>query len=383
MSANGFKVHIPLQRVEECYTCKKKAEKLSFCSSCWDRVYCSPECQNRDWKEGGHKKECVKIQRVDLEIIYPFLASLCYLCRSLSVTNPHPGLTHRIINSPNPGITLPEPIPGSSDMEDQAMIVRLGTPVSPQTLATPTWWPTALNEKVRNKMRRRITFDGFDFHLHWVVCFALLDAFYTEQKLRLKYKSHPIADFGLAHGKFRVTCQDRLAYVLPDGTVQRGQDPDDHWWIYFTTMKGEELILDFGVYTWNMAMFIGTEPYVAEPLFMAPAVFFNRMLNRNVPDITSQLYTEKERFSVLKDKDMASAILDYPQLIKAMPMCFKWAENKLKRTLNAEEKSFLPHWIQFMFMRVGDAMNGEQWKTWPELPPRGIDIDPNETLRTQ
>ncbi|KAG9015686.1 hypothetical protein FRB90_004438 [Tulasnella sp. 427] len=325
----------------------------------------------------------VKVQTVDLETVYPFLASLGYLCRSLGVMKAHPGLTHRITNSPNPGVALPEPIPGSNDPEDQAIIVRLGAPVSPQALITSTWWPTALSDPVRSKMRRRITFDGQDFHLHWVVCFALIDAFYTEQKLRLKYKSHPIADFGLAHGKFRVTSQDRLAYILPDGTVQRGQDPDDHWWIYFTTMKGEELILDLGVYTWNMAMFIKTAPYVSEPLHMAPAVFFNRQLNRNVPQITTELYTEAERLSVLKDKDMASAILDYPKLWDAMPLSFNWAENKLKRKLTAYEKEFLPHWIRFMFMKLGDAMNEDEWKKWPAEPDQCIDTDPNETIRTK
>jgi hypothetical protein len=30
------------------------------CSGCLLRVYCGKECQVKDWKDGGHKKECRK-----------------------------------------------------------------------------------------------------------------------------------------------------------------------------------------------------------------------------------------------------------------------------------------------------------------------------------
>ncbi|KDQ51485.1 hypothetical protein JAAARDRAFT_211088, partial [Jaapia argillacea MUCL 33604] len=46
-------------------------------AGCAERIYCSKECQTKDWKE--HKPTC-KPHRVDIASLYPVLASLqdCY-----------------------------------------------------------------------------------------------------------------------------------------------------------------------------------------------------------------------------------------------------------------------------------------------------------------
>lgn len=289
----------------------------------------------------------VKVQVVDIECLYGYLACLCGISRLMdagSESNIHPALRHRIANSPSPLSGKPEPVPGSNDPEDRAVIFRLGSSITSHQYGSATWWPTAPTA-VRERLYRRIISDGHDFHLHWIIAFALMDVFYTKRsKFKLKYKSCPIADFGLAHGKFRAMSQDRLAYVLPDGSVRRSQDPNDHWWIYLVTMKGEELILDFCAYVWNMGLVVEGKPYGFKPLGVAPAVFRNRELSQ-VPNIEEQ-FVEQERFSVLKDKELERVINEFDTIWEGMPVCFKYAESKLKRELSAFEKAAIPEWIR-------------------------------------
>lgn len=315
--------------------------------SSYQRVYCSPECQKRDWKEGAHKKECGKIQMIH-GVLAPNADGCMQLKFKMWTWNVFTAISHRIINNPSPPLSQPETVPGSSDPEDRAIIIRLGPSITPQQYGSSAWWPTAMTTQIREKLYRRIACDGYDFHLHWIIAFSLMDVFYTKRsKFKLKYKSCPIADFGLAHGKFRVMPQDRLAYVLPDGSVRRSQDPNDHWWIYLTTMKGEELILDFGAYVWNLGTCVKPDPYDFKPLGMAPALFRNRELSK-VPNIEEQ-FVEHERFSVLKDPELQSVIHDFDTIWEGMPTCFEYAKSKLKRELSAFEKEIIPEWIRYVF----------------------------------
>lgn len=43
----------------KCLTCGSAGKKLSFCSKCRKVMYCSKECQIRDWK-ASHKEKCKK-----------------------------------------------------------------------------------------------------------------------------------------------------------------------------------------------------------------------------------------------------------------------------------------------------------------------------------
>ena len=37
---------------------------------------------------------------------------------------------------------------------------------------------------------------------------------------------------------------DQLAYILPDQSVLKGQDLNNHYWVYFRMLKGKEVALD-------------------------------------------------------------------------------------------------------------------------------------------
>ncbi|KIO25126.1 hypothetical protein M407DRAFT_25559, partial [Tulasnella calospora MUT 4182] len=176
-----------------------------------------------------------------------------------------------------------------------------------------------------------------------------------------------------------IPSQDRLVYILPDGSVRRGQDPADHWWIYFRNARGEEAILDLGAYTWNVATFVYTAPYKEfEPLFLGPAVFQSQDAN-GVSNTGTLKYTEQERFSVLTDEVFGSAIIEKPAAWDALPQLFDRLEAILQREFDEPEKKVVRLWIERVFMKLTYVIFEGDWKKWPAAPP--IDVDSEETAK--
>ncbi|KAJ7669867.1 hypothetical protein DFH06DRAFT_1468633 [Mycena polygramma] len=53
----------------ECHIIQEKTQ-LMRCTGCRDLLYCSRECQRLDWREGGHRDQCVvhRRQRIEIEL---------------------------------------------------------------------------------------------------------------------------------------------------------------------------------------------------------------------------------------------------------------------------------------------------------------------------
>ena len=49
-----------------CYTNESALPNgLKMCNGCYVAMYCSPQCQRRDWRRGTHKHLCRRIQRLN------------------------------------------------------------------------------------------------------------------------------------------------------------------------------------------------------------------------------------------------------------------------------------------------------------------------------
>jgi hypothetical protein len=221
----------------------------------------------------------------------------------------HFALRHRIINSPNPG-SKANLLPDGS----WANLVVLGDPIDQSQMGSESWWPTAMSPAVRSKFLRRVVTEGMVLPILTATCFALLTEMYTnpsgenDYRPRLNYRSSPITDFGIAAGSARVHDQDRLAYYQPsEKNFRRGQDPDEHYWLYFTTIRGENIILDCAMFTFNMCLVVTDEPYVPPGVSLgcSPAYFGERKLAQITPD----LQTERKRVSALRDPLLQSLAL--------------------------------------------------------------------------
>jgi hypothetical protein len=198
------------------------------------------------------------------------------------------------MNSPNPDE------PPSLYAGGIAKVVAYGPPVTLQEFGGPKWWPTAGSAKIRSKMLRRIMRDGDLLPIVFALCLSLLTEIYTttwrpegaKHRYRLKYRSTPISDFGIVKGALEVGAEDKLVYLnLADGSVNTGQDPNEHYLLYFRTVRGEEFTLDCGMFVFNFCTMVATDAYFKQATEYAPAYFRDRAQVRGA----LSLFTPKRR----------------------------------------------------------------------------------------
>ncbi|KAK7691694.1 hypothetical protein QCA50_005094 [Cerrena zonata] len=396
------KVYLPMESLGKCHVCKERpGDKL--CSACGERSYCSAECQKVDWKQ--HKAECGQTDRISLEQFYPFLswmyASSHYM---MPIKPPHPAFTSTIVNNANPDVPAIEFPDGWCA---RLLMLDDTRPMDPITQPDPTtWFPLAQSAKVASKLFRRIVYSGYLLPILTSVATAILTEMYTttsgvdapdDRRIRLRYRSMPISDFGIAAGSVRVTSQDRLAFMKKsDGRITRGQDPDDHYWLYFTTAKGEEVILECGMFPFNMCEVVDTDPYV--PLSMptypqsdvrigfAPSFLIERVIRKNTPT----LHTERKRLSMLRNPGLQNAVKAFAQAYRdqgdsGIPLSdantkpfYDYMEAISGRSLNSVEKSVYRRLTPVHCFSMHYILCHQEWRNFPKEPQLGIEGDPGE-----
>lgn len=266
-------------------------------------------------------------------------------------------------------------------------------PTSVNLPNTEEWWPEAASPMVRGKLMRRIVREGHVLPILTAVCLSLLSEMYTttsgggsrERRARLRYKSSPISDFGIAAGSARVTIQDRLGYFcLSDGSLISGQDPDQHFWIYFTTARGEELILDCSLFTFNMCVMVdGVGSYVPQLGAVSPhvpAFFRDRVLRED----TIELHTERKRVSVLRNEALHRAILHMQTGFDQTDMATlsHFMEGLSGRPCSQKDKELLATFSFSNCHGIADTLNNRRWSRYPTTPAIVIEQDPGDTVGT-
>jgi hypothetical protein len=406
LSANKLRVHIPPSRLDECACCRKVANK--YCASCGEAVYCSAECQKTDWPE--HKAHCGKTDRIDVSSFYPFIACLVdenHMTSSGSLLPYHPALTHQIINNPAPNSNVCVLPNGTS-----SNIVMLGDSIPLDNLmGSDAWWPAAASPSVRGKLATRIQREGNVLQILTAVCLALVAEIYTttsgtntgatkaqqSRRVRLRFHSSPIADFGLCIGSAAVTAQDKLAYVFldPDADLNaplnyvKGQDPDEHYWLYFTTAHGEDVTLDCSMFTFNMCTMIQTQSYCphygsdfSQLCDWSPAYLRDRDQDRHA----TYLHKERRRISALRDPDIrkiAERDPSCPEDIDSDALT-RFMEKVSGRTLARESKEAMLDFTKRIIMhdltRTRTLMAKRGYLKFPEQPIVAIQGDPEELV---
>ncbi|KAF8515642.1 hypothetical protein JB92DRAFT_2717112 [Gautieria morchelliformis] len=378
-------IHLPLDKIKKCQVCGGGG-KLRLCSRCAERAYCSVECQKRDWKE--HKPSC-KTDRIDLTSYYPVLACMAELAH-MSVSEGHPALRHNLIDSPKSGL-LPD---GST-----AFIVKLGTPINEGDSDRDDWWPTAQTQAVRNRMRRRIAREGNVVPIVTSVCIALMLGIYAtttkdgteeQHRIRLRFGSSPISDFGIVSGSVRVSPEDQLAYLFPHKEVVKIQEPQDHYWIYFMTHKGEELLLECNMFVFDMCLMVHGFQYFDESFHggfpeAVPAWFRN---SATTPKVEDNL-TERSRFSVLRDESLLKALepVDYDNrrnLIisdDSVKTITTFMSRVAGRAITHVEREVCMFGCSLGAYMIRETIRTGKWKSYPappkvafEGPPAGADL---------
>lgn len=242
------------------------------------------------------------------------------------------------------------------------------------------WWPTAPSSQIREHFLRRMRREGYALQLATSICIGLLRGVYTtsfirasdhpykktQRRVRLQYRKSPVSDFGIVKGVAHVESRNRLAYVnAADGLIQEGQDPEEHYWIYFTTLSGEEVTLDCSLYSFNFISRVRANPYnlaVHNGLQSVPACFLDLKNTPNAAHIT----TPFSKFSVLRNKNLQKAIEDEAPAVQ-------WGNvfDFLKLaagTQSTAEENLIRFWTLDSCGAIEELIRKRSWERWPTEP---------------
>ncbi|KAF8955956.1 hypothetical protein BDZ97DRAFT_1672536 [Flammula alnicola] len=394
----GRTIYLPLAKLDMCASCQKTGNdvKLRLCASCGETQYCSPECQKRDWKT--HKVRCGTNDRIDLQSYYPFIASIAHVSH-IHPDIRHPALNHQIVNSPNPNSGDVVEFPNGVS----AKLVILGKEVLPTSVGSMEWWPTGATDKIRHKLLRRITSEGLLLPIVLSIAISLVSEIYTttaippseqpgwqvtgRRRVRLSYNRSPIADFGIVHGSVPVTHQDRLAYYnIDEHAFLMGQDPTDHYWIYFTTLAGDEYFLDCGMFTFNCCLMVETRPYCRygmPDMRFSPAFFFGREQEKAMPLMDRLGWKPRKRFSILRESRLADILrstdFDYCKC-HDIPTIYTIMNEIAERDCSDWEKEMMMKFLPNACMIVRLNMQNREYLNFPKEPQVTIETDPGEVI---
>ncbi|KAI0074026.1 hypothetical protein K474DRAFT_1648638 [Panus rudis PR-1116 ss-1] len=353
------------------------------------RVYCSVECLRNHWPE--HKKECGKTDRISLESFYPFLAYMWSSAHQHRSKPMHPALLHQIVNDVNPSAPTTHLPDG---WEAKLVMIDDTSPVRITGDNMRDWFPLSYSDSVATKLSQRIMSEGYVLPIATSIATSLLVEMYTttsgseseRRRIRLKYRSSPIADFGIVSGSVPVIPNDRLAYYkMSNGEIFRGQDPDDHYWIYFTSIRGEQVLLDCAMFTFNLCEMIFATPYIPPAaagrhhLITVPAFFSGREIRKNTPP----LYHERKRMSILRDPALHEAVKQFEfdddglSLAELSPF-FQFMEKLSGRGLRQDERALFAELVKMHCDDVADVLGHSSWQQYPEAPQIAIFGDPGE-----
>ncbi|KAF9525473.1 hypothetical protein CPB83DRAFT_909085 [Crepidotus variabilis] len=375
-------IYAPLYKLDKCSLCQKTDAKLRWCSSCGEILYCSTECQKDDWKR--HKPECGQTDRIELGTFYPLIAGVMQSCRLHNDACQHPALLHKILSSPNPGsyeniVSLPN---GTT-----ARLVLLGDRIDQTEMASPKWWPTALSPKVRSKLMRHIVAEGLLLPTVLATTLALVEEMYTTTTVPASQKAE-WQFTGRRRGTCtRVTGQDRLCYYnVNTNEFLMGQDPTDHYWIYFTTLDGHEYFLDCGMFTFNFSSIVNVSKHptlALPPLEYIPCLFYGKDLSKVLPTTTGQVgWSPDQRFSILRHEELAYFIKKREEYCRChdMPVLLEWLDKIAGRSCTSWEREMFLTFFENSSIAIRLNMKNRTYLKFPKDLQFGFELDPNESL---
>ena len=266
-------------------------------------------------------------------------------------------------------------------------MVSLGETVSFDELVKKpeAWWPRYPSAIDARRLRDRITREGNTLLINTAICVALLAELYTttsaadatrqdwqfDHRTRLTVGSCPIADFGIMAGSVSGPGIGQLAYYDTQAkSTTHGQDPNDHYWIYFTTIRGEVLYLDCGLYTLSPGPVLKADPYVADHLterFMLIPAFLRDSVARKT---MTNIHTERSRTSVLKNTDILEALMRNQRDFEKENGEFysKIMQGISGKETSARDQRLITPFVQVTRAQIRANLLNARWKEYPQQP---------------
>lgn len=178
-------------------------------------------------------------------------------------------------------------------LKDGSALVVMGKEHEMGPGGMKAWLPSAASEKVASRLFRRVTSDGWSMETALGIALGIREAMYEKRGVGLSYQAEPLTvrsfshppissllpsslflfllptdteadavlpkDFGVCAGSLRVTSQDRIAYQRPSGQILPGDDPADHYFLYFTIASGESTFVDLNLFIFNFRLIVNPQ----------------------------------------------------------------------------------------------------------------------------
>ncbi|KAJ3574390.1 hypothetical protein NP233_g1796 [Leucocoprinus birnbaumii] len=437
-TGNGRVISVPLQILDKCHVCYKTAN-LRVCNSCASVIYCSRDCQKFDWRfhkklccesslaQNPSKRSfrLAKTQQINLKSFFPFIAYMFDTLRRMAPTQEqdsapipypfldsvfqnlgrrlgrglefvlHPALTHRILKAPTPGARK-----ATSSESNVHHTVVLGDKWDLRIKGIPdykplsTWWKghTAM---AGMEMFLRIVRESNTFEVTIATSLVLLSELYStymsksvdesgnttwepRERFRLEYGQSPVSDFGICRGRIegKANRVQTWTYYQPKTNSRTTiLNPDNHYWLYFRTIKGEELILDCCTFPFGMEGCVDASPCLQQLASMfrdygsarTPAYFYAPNRPEECPNSHSLI--EVARFSVMHNKQLYGALgwelfggRDPEQ--HAIVKAFMTKVQGEPCTIEQEDR--VRDYRCYGAILLGQVLTGKHWKEWPK-----------------
>ncbi|KIL66724.1 hypothetical protein M378DRAFT_197294 [Amanita muscaria Koide BX008] len=319
--------------------------------------------------------------------MYPFLASLAEIGHCRQWKPFHPALTHDIvIREYRPHLNGVPIILGKRIPEDEFTLAK--------------WCPGLPTDSARRKLFQRILHEGYTLPILMSISMALLAGIYTTKTVRevsgnvrrgvrLMYRGSPISDFGIAKGSLNVQDKNRLVYFKETPLhflLSRGQDPNEHYWLYFKTIRNEEVIVDLATSMFNLGSQVKVDPYVPGKFptnSFAPALFQEGRVAENVIGA----HRERERFSVLRNDDLhaiASHATGYRVTWFEADDMWDFMDTVAGSECEGIEKIIATDVLQSALAQFESIVEERAWQQWPKTPesrPSSDDAESGEWWR--
>ncbi|KAJ3505591.1 hypothetical protein NMY22_g17530 [Coprinellus aureogranulatus] len=344
-----------------------------------------------DW--GAHKVKCGKTDRIDLISLYPLIALLMEAHRHHELTPLHPALTHKITSAPLPCgphhlIDLPD--------GKKASLVVLGDEIDANRarIHKAEWWPSGVDQFTRIRFMKRISSPEFLLPSIIASLVALAIEVYStdyisaadspdgrmKRRVRLTYHGSPVWDFGVVKGRVDVLPENRLVFLDSKTRIMTaGPDPEEHYWIYFTTAAGEDFILDCGLYAFNIHMLAQCLPYTKHG--NVPSVHLGAAFFRDREHLTyiQLAQNEEQRFSVLREPTFTNG-----DVFKFSKKCFSDADvvavcsffERIQGTPPTWwERNLMMQWVVEGANTVQRNVETREYLNYPKVPLRIVEGD--------
>lgn len=247
----------------------------------------------------------------------------------------HPAFLHKILKSPLPGARK---VTQSENSLHHTVVLgdkhKLDVSKVPDIKSLGTWWrgkslPTSM------KLYLHVLRESFTLEITVAVSLLILSEIYSTHTsrvsanesgqrtndweprpcYRLEYGHSPVSDFGICKGRVqgKTNRVQTWTYYEPKSNTRTSiLDPDNHYWLYFRTIKGEEITLDCCSYSLGMETCVDASGCIKR----LPETFRNygsarTPANFRTPqDHDRQTYTliEEQRFSVMHNTRLHHAL---------------------------------------------------------------------------